>query len=193
MMRDALIIVDMQEDFMPWGSLPVKDADSIIPKINEYIEFFRSRGGLIVATRDWHPPDHISFKSQGGPWPEHCVQNTTGANFVKGLRLPPDTLIISKADKPDQEAYSGFQGTQLKDKLLEFGVKNVFICGVATEYCVKSTAIDAVRNGFRTYLLVDAIKAVSDPTETLTQLRQMGIIMIDDIEYLKEGKFDEKI
>ncbi|MDK2782783.1 MAG: nicotinamidase/pyrazinamidase, partial [Thermococcaceae archaeon] len=143
---EALIIVDMQRDFMPGGALPVPEGDRIIPTIEELVEKFKKRGALIVATRDWHPPDHISFKERGGPWPSHCVQNTKGAEIV--VKLPEDTIVISKADKPDKEAYSGFEGTELAEILKEKGVKRVYICGVATEYCVKATALDALKHGF---------------------------------------------
>jgi len=114
---EALIIVDMQRDFMPGGALPVPEGDKVIPAIEELIKKFKKKGGLIIATRDWHPPDHISFKEQGGPWPRHCVQNTEGAEIV--VSLPEDAIIISKADRPDKEAYSGFEGTGLAEILKE--------------------------------------------------------------------------
>ena len=176
---DALIVVDMQEDFMPWGALPVPDADKIIDLINRYITAFKDRGALIVATRDWHPPDHISFQERGGPWPPHCVRGTKGAEFVKGLNLPDDTIIVSKATQSEEEAYSGFQGTGLGKELKERGVRRVFICGVATEYCVKNTALDAVKEGFDTYLLTDAIKGVEvnegDVRRALEEMSENGV------------------
>jgi len=175
MPEEALIVVDMQRDFMPGGALPVPEADRIIPRINRYIEEFRKKGALIVATRDWHPPNHISFKEQGGPWPKHCVQNTPGAEFV--VELPEDAVIISKATEPDKEAYSGFEGTNLAQILKERGVKRVYICGVATEYCVKATALDAVKNGFETYLLRDAVKGITKEgeLEALEEMERAGV------------------
>ena len=175
MPEEALIVVDMQRDFMPGGALPVPEADRIIPRINRYIEEFRKKGALIVATRDWHPPNHISFKEQGGPWPKHCVQNTPGAEFV--VELPEDAVIISKATEPDKEAYSGFEGTNLAQILKERGVKRVYICGVATEYCVKATALDAVKNGFETYLLRDAVKGITKEgeLEALEEMKRAGV------------------
>ncbi len=177
--RDALIVVDMQEDFMPWGSLPVPNADKIIPRINEYISLFSSRGATIVATRDWHPSNHLSFKENGGIWPRHCVQGTKGAEFVKGLNLPDGTIIVSKATEPDKEAYSGFQGTDLAEELQRRGINRVFICGVATEYCVKNTALDAVKLGFQTFLLEDAIMGVEvnpgDIQKALEEMRRAGV------------------
>ncbi|AHF81023.1 nicotinamidase [Thermococcus paralvinellae] len=175
---EALIIVDMQKDFMPGGALPVPDGDKIIPKVEEYIKKFKEKGALIVATRDWHPPNHISFKEQGGPWPRHCVQNTEGAKFV--VKLPEDAIIISKADKPDKEAYSGFEGTNLAEMLKENGIRKVYICGVATEYCVRATALDALRYGFEVYILKDAIKGINpeDEEKVLKELEKKGAKII---------------
>ena len=175
MPEEALIVVDMQRDFMPGGALPVPDGDKIIPRVNEYIRKFRERGALIVATRDWHPENHVSFREQGGPWPRHCVQNTPGAEFV--VELPADAVIISKATEPDKEAYSGFEGTNLAEILRENGVKRVYVCGVATEYCVKATALDAVRNGFETYLLRDAVRGITKEgeLEALKEMEKAGV------------------
>ncbi len=175
MPEEALIVVDMQRDFMPGGALPVPEGDKIIPIVNECVRKFRERGALIVATRDWHPENHISFREQGGPWPRHCVQNTPGAEFV--VELPEDAVIISKATEPDKEAYSGFEGTNLAEILREKGVKRVYVCGVATEYCVKATALDAVKHGFETYLLTDAIKGINpeDERKALEELQRAGV------------------
>ena len=170
MPEEALIVVDMQRDFMPGGALPVPEGDEIIPRCNEYIKEFRKRGALIVATRDWHPPNHISFRERGGPWPKHCVRDTPGAEFV--VELPADAVIISKATEPDKEAYSGFEGTNLAEILRKNGVRRVYVCGVATEYCVKATALDAVKHGFETYLLRDAVKGIT-PEGELEALREM--------------------
>ncbi len=180
---EALIVVDMQRDFMPGGALPVPEGDKIIPRCNEYINKFREKGALIVATRDWHPENHVSFKERGGPWPKHCVQNTPGAEFV--VELPADTVIISKATEPDREAYSGFEGTELAEILRRKGVKRVYICGVATEYCVKATALDAIKHGFEVYLLKDAIKGIKpeDEEKVLKELEERGA------RILKSGLF----
>lgn len=179
---EALIIIDMQRDFMPGGALPVPEGDKIIPTIEELIKKFEQRGALIVATRDWHPPNHISFKEQGGPWPRHCVQNTEGAEIV--VSLPKDAIIISKADKPDKEAYSGFEGTELAEILKEKGVKRVYICGVATEYCVKATALDALKHGFEVYLIKDAVKGIKreDEEKALKELEEKGAKIISSAE-----------
>lgn len=175
MPEEALIVVDMQRDFMPGGALPVPDGDKIIPRCNEYIKAFKEKGALIVATRDWHPENHISFKERGGPWPRHCVQNTPGAEFV--VELPADVVIISKATEPDKEAYSGFEDTNLADILREKGIRKVYICGVATEYCVKATALDALKHGFEVYLLSDAVKGINPDGEkrALEEMRKAGV------------------
>jgi len=180
---DALIVVDMQNDFMPGGALPVPEADKIVNIVNTYIDHFVSRGALIVATRDWHPPNHISFTERGGPWPPHCVQNTWGAQFHPNLRLPKSAIIVSKAFLPDKEAYSGFDGTDLESILRSRGIRRVFIAGVATDYCVRATALDAVRLGFETFLLVDAVKGVDIPKgsieKALNEMLDAGVVFLD--------------
>ncbi|AEH24150.1 nicotinamidase [Pyrococcus yayanosii] len=181
MPEEALIVVDMQRDFMPGGALPVPDGDRIIPRVNEYIRRFREKGALIVATRDWHPDNHISFRELGGPWPRHCVQNTPGAEFV--VELPADAVIISKATEPDKEAYSGFEGTNLAGILKEKGVRRVYICGVATEYCVKATALDAVKHGFEVYLLKDAVKGIKpgDEEMAIREMEEAGVKILPSL------------
>ncbi|MEM4040546.1 MAG: nicotinamidase, partial [Ignisphaera sp.] len=166
---DALIIVDMQNDFMPGGALPVPNALEIIPTINNYINMFKGNKAVIIATRDWHPPNHISFKSRGGPWPPHCIQGTKGAEFHPDLALPQDVLVISKAYDENIEAYSGFEGTNLDQVLKSREVKRIFICGVATDYCVKATALDALRLGYQVFLLMDAIKGVDIPRGSIAK------------------------
>ena len=158
---DALIVVDVQRDFMPGGALPVPDGDRVVGPLNEYIVLFERRGLPVFFTRDWHPKDHISFKGYGGIWPPHCVQDTEGAMFHPDLKIPSDNkFIISKGTSKDFDAYSGFQGTVLADLLRERGVKRVFVGGVATDYCVKNTVIGAINEGFGAFLLLDAIRGV---------------------------------
>ena len=160
-MNDALIVVDMQNDFLPFGSLPVTGGDEIIPTINKYIEIFKSQVLPIVFTRDWHPEEHSSFIEQGGKWPIHCVQHTLGAEFSRQLVIPDTTILVSKASSVDKDAYSGFQDTQLADILNVLDVRRVFVCGVATDYCVKATVLDALEEGLETFFLMDAVKAVN--------------------------------
>jgi nicotinamidase/pyrazinamidase len=158
---DALIVVDVQNDFLPGGSLAVPDGDAVVPVLNRYLAEFAARELPVYATRDWHPPNHCSFKAQGGPWPPHCVAETHGAQFAAGLKFPSGALIISKATKPDKDAYSGFEETDLDRLLRVQNVKRVFIGGLATDYCVLNTARDACRLDYDVYLLSDAIRAVN--------------------------------
>jgi len=180
--KDALIIVDMQNDFMPGGALPVNNALSIIPRINEYIELFKRAGALIIATRDWHPPNHISFSNRGGPWPPHCVQGSKGAEFHPSLLLPGEAILVSKGYKEDREAYSGFEDTALHQILISRGVKRLFICGVATDYCVKATALDAINLGYTVFILEDAIRGVDIPKgsvdRAINEMLNQGCILI---------------
>ena len=148
--------MDVQNDFCPGGALPVPEGDQVIPALNDYIKLFTKAKARIFATRDWHPPNHISFKAQGGPWPLHCVRNTEGARFHPDLKLPSGTTIVSKAMDPLKEAYSGFDGTGLANKLTTHGVARVFVGGLATDYCVKHTVLDSRKLGFEVVLLLDA-------------------------------------
>lgn len=170
----ALILVDVQRDFCPGGALPVPRGDEVIPILNKYIKLFREAGAPIYATRDWHPPNHISFKAQGGRWPPHCVQGSEGAEFHPSLELPRDVGIVSKAQDPHQEAYSAFEGTGLREELEGKGVKRLFIGGLATEYCVKSTVLDALKAGFEVMILEDAVRGIDAvPGDVEGAMREM--------------------
>lgn len=158
---DVLIIVDMQNDFLPGGALAVNRGDEIVATINAYIDLFITSGLPIIATRDWHPANHCSFRQQGGPWPAHCIANSQGAQFASGLRLPQDTTIISKATMPDKDAYSGFAGTSLEAILRSHGARRLFVCGLAGDYCVLNTVKDALENRYQVYVLGDAVRAVN--------------------------------
>ena len=171
--QTALVVVDIQNDFCPGGALPVADGDKIIPVMNKYIDLFRKAAAPIIFTRDWHPPDHSSFKAEGGPWPPHCVQNSEGASFHPDLVIPPQGEIISKADKKD-EAYSFFQGTDLAEKLKQRGIKTLLVGGLATDYCVRETVLDGLKHGFRVYHLDDASKGVNvKPDDSERALKEM--------------------
>ena len=157
---DALIAVDVQNDFLPGGSLAVPEGDAVVPAINRYLAVFGARALPVFATRDWHPPNHCSFKAQGGIWPPHCVAATRGAEFASSLALPPTAIIVSKAATPEADAYSGFGGTDLAARLRACRVTRLFIGGLATDYCVLNTVRDALAEGFEVLLLADAIRAV---------------------------------
>lgn len=157
---DVLLVTDIQNDFLPGGSLAVTGGDEVVPVLNHYIEVFAAHGLPVYATRDWHPPGHCSFHEQGGPWPVHCVQDSPGAAFADALTLPPDTTVISKATRLDQEAYSSFQGTDLGDRLHAADIRRVFIGGLTTDYCVLNSVKDARALGFEVFVLGDAIRAV---------------------------------
>lgn len=179
----ALIVVDVQNDFLPGGSLAVPEGDAVVAPLRACAAQFRQAGLPVFATRDWHPPGHCSFQPQGGPWPPHCVAGTTGAAFAPGLDLPPEARIVSKADTPRQEAYSGFAATPLEAWLRAEGVDTVFIGGLATDYCVLQTARDALNLGFKTYVLEDAVRPVAalDGTRALDDLRQAGALIISSL------------
>jgi nicotinamidase/pyrazinamidase len=171
--KDALILVDIQKDFLPGGALPVPQGDKVIEPANRYIEIFTKAGAPVFATRDWHPENHISFKENGGLWPKHCVQNTEGAQFADNLKLPPEVFIINKGDRPEFDAYSGFQGTLLESLLRERGVKRIFVGGLATDYCVLNTVLGGLNLGFQVFWLADASKGITPEGEQRARNRML--------------------
>ena len=179
---DALIIVDVQNDFLPAGNLGVSDGDKVVPVLNRYIEISRSKKLPLFATRDWHPPAHSSFREYGGPWPPHCVVDSEGAQFAANLNLPLDSMVISKGTAEDSDAYSGFEGTNLDEKLRSLGVARLLIGGLATDYCVLNTVKDAIKLGYDVLLLSDAIKAVDvspgDGKRAIEEMKRDGAIPV---------------
>ena len=175
---DALIAVDVQNDFLPGGSLAVAQGDAVVPALNRYLAVFAARALPVFATRDWHPCNHCSFKAQGGIWPPHCVAATRGAEFAPGLALPRTALIVSKAATPEIDSYSGFGGTDLVVRLRAAGARRLFIGGLATDYCVLNTVRDALAEGFEVLLLADAICAVDvkpgDGVRAQAEMQQLG-------------------
>ncbi len=170
----ALIIVDLQRDFCPGGALPVARGDEVVKPLNNMIRLFDDEDRPVIFTRDWHPRNHSSFKEFGGIWPPHCVQHTRGAEFHPALRVPKKAMIINKATNPKIDAYSGFQGTELAEILMERGVVEVFVGGLATDYCVKNTVVDGLKNNFITHVLTDCIRGVNvRPTDSAAALREM--------------------
>ncbi|RKY29564.1 MAG: bifunctional nicotinamidase/pyrazinamidase [Candidatus Omnitrophota bacterium] len=169
--RKALLIVDVQNDFCPGGKLAVAEGDEVVAVLNKYTMFFSNKRLPVFASRDWHPLKTSHFKKYGGNWPQHCVQETKGAQFHPDLFLPENTIIISKGMDEDEDSYSAFLGKDLSgdgflDILQELEIEELFIGGLATDYCVKNTVLDALDNGFEVNLLIDAIKGVDKDTST---------------------------
>ena len=163
--RDALVVVDVQNDFCPGGALGVTDGDAVVPILNMYAERFRAAGAPVFASRDWHPARTKHFQSGGGVWPPHCVQGTPGAAFHPALALPAGVTIVSKGMDPGNDAYSCFQaetedGLPFAAALGECGASRLFVGGLATDYCVRATVLDALKEGFEVVLLEDASRAV---------------------------------
>lgn len=180
---DALLVVDVQNDFLPGGSLGVPDGDAVVPVLNRYIQAFADRDLPIFFTRDWHPENHCSFQKQGGPWPPHCVAGTDGAAFASELAQPDEISVVSKAQSPESDAYSGFEQTELANELRNRGVERVYVGGLATDYCVLNTVKDALSNGFEVLLLTDAIRAVNvepeDGSRAIEEMLGLGATPID--------------
>jgi nicotinamidase/pyrazinamidase len=173
--KDALVIVDVQKDFCPRGALPVPEGGQVVPVLNEYMKRFRRAGAQIYITRDWHPSNHLSFTAYGGMWPPHCVQGSKGAEFHPDLTLPEEAKIISKATDPSKESYSGFDGTELEEELERKGVKRIFVGGLATDYCVKNTVLDALKLGYETILLLNAIRGMNiKPNDSEKAIEEMA-------------------
>jgi nicotinamidase/pyrazinamidase len=172
---DALVIVDVQHDFLPGGALAVAEGERIFAPLNALAPRFAH----VYATRDWHPADHSSFAQHGGPWPVHCVANTHGAAFDPRLELAHVHVVVEKGTARETDGYSGFAATRLEQDLREHGVRRLFIGGLATDYCVKATALDAKRAGFDAVVIQDASAAVNvdpgDEERALDELRHAGV------------------
>lgn len=179
---DVLVIIDIQNDFLPGGSLAVLEGEQVIPVLNGYIDHFIRRQLPILATRDWHPPDHCSFVQQGGPWPEHCVAGSKGAEFSADLRLPDPVKIFSKAVETGQDDYSDFANPKFKEQLDNMGARRLFIGGLATDYCVLHTVRDSLNHHYTVLLLIDAIRAVNvrpqDGENAINEMLQKGAKLI---------------
>ena len=186
---DALLVIDVQNDFLPGGSLAVPDGDAVIPVINHLTTL---PFGCIVASRDWHPEAHASF-APAGRWPVHCVADTSGAAFPPGLETSRFTRVVSKGVSAGTEAYSAFADEQGRDEtaLADFlrggGIGRVFLCGLALDYCVAATAADAVRSGFRSMIVADACRAIAPGAELNARLRQEGSEVITYAELARGG------
>jgi nicotinamidase/pyrazinamidase len=178
----ALFIVDVQNDFCPGGALPVSDGDRVIPVLNRAIARFQAEGRPVYASRDWHPPDTRHFRPFGGPWPVHCVAGTRGASLHPDLRLPDNAVVISKGQDRNDDGYSAFEGStdagvKLIDDLRRRGVTTLFVGGLATDYCVRATALDARRAGLDVILLTDAVAGIQeqDSRRALEEMQEAGV------------------
>lgn len=182
----TLLVVDPQNDFMPGGSLPVPDGDSIIPVVNRLIELFNSNNAPVFISRDWHPADHCSFIGEGGKWPPHCVKDTEGALFHPDLILPESSEVIDKAVIKEPDAYSAFQDTGLANILKIRGLTDIYTCGLATDVCVRSTVLDGLRAGFKMYVIEDAARAVEinpgDGEKAICEMEAAGAVIIESPE-----------
>ncbi|HEV7174302.1 MAG TPA: nicotinamidase [Solirubrobacteraceae bacterium] len=176
---DALLVIDVQNDFCPGGALAVTDGDAVVEPINR----LAARSPFVVATRDWHPADHGSFADGGGPWPAHCVQGTDGAALHRGVDSEQIDVIVDKGQARDLEGYSGFEDTELERLLREHDVDTVHVAGLALDYCVKATALDAKRAGFDVIVHRDATRAVDvepgDGDRAVQELRAAGVKVVD--------------
>jgi nicotinamidase/pyrazinamidase len=193
--QSALIEIDIQNDFCPGGALAVTDGDTVIAPLNEAARRFASAGAPVIATQDWHPAGHCSFASTGRKpaegevlWPDHCVQGTAGADFHRDLDIAPVTLIVRKGFRPANDSYSAFfendriTATGLAGYLSAFGVKTVYLGGLATDYCVFFSAMDAVKLGFTVYLVRDAVRGVNYPAgsveKALDAMKSAGVLIV---------------
>ena len=184
---DALILVDVQNDFCPGGALAVQNGDDVVPVLNRYIEKFLSAGLPIFATRDWHPAKTSHFKAYGGVWPVHCVQGTHGAEFHPDLKITKEIIIVSAGMASDEDGYSGFQGrdnagTALAVLLRARSVDRILVGGLATDYCVKHTVLDGIRQGFQAVLIADAVRGVNlnpeDSERAIEEMSAAGAVVV---------------
>jgi nicotinate phosphoribosyltransferase len=174
---DGLVVVDLQEDFLPGGALPVPGGDKVVPPVKRFVQQFTALRLPVYATRDWHPANHCSFKEQGGCWPPHCIQGESGAQFAPDVQLPATAFVVSKGTEADKEAYSAFSGTNLHGVLSEQGIRRLFVCGVATDYCVLETVKDAISAGFQVVLLSNAVKPVGSEAgrRAVREMIELGV------------------
>jgi len=183
-MKKALIVVDVQNDFCPGGSLAVAEGNEVVAPLNTLMKEFLDRGEPVYKTRDWHPEKTRHFAIYGGTWPIHCVRNTAGAAFHPDLLDDPRITVISKGFDETADGYSGFDGTQLAQLLRDEGVKEIWVGGLATDYCVKQTVIDGVRDGFEVKALADAMRPVNvnpdDGQKAIEEMKEAGAEIIGD-------------
>ena len=185
-MKNALIVVDAQRDFCEGGALAATDTRSLLRPLEEVIDATRRNGQLIVFTQDWHPSDHSSFERNGGRWPDHCVAGSSGAELMPPLVARATDLIIRKGKMRDADGYSAFESTGLADQLRALDIQSVAVSGVATEFCVRATALDATKSGFKVAVLTDLIRpvALEATAGVLSELSNAGIDLVDSRAWL---------
>jgi nicotinamidase/pyrazinamidase len=173
---DALIVVDVQIDFCPGGALPIEGGDEVVPVLNQWIAAAAEADLPVCASRDWHPRHHLSFRESGGEWPVHCVQDSPGARFHPSLKLPPDTVVVTKGVRFDRDQYSAFDETGLGTELRKRGIQRLWIGGLAQDVCVRATVLDARREGFDAIVVADATRPVTraDGERANDAMRQAG-------------------
>ncbi|MCG5514821.1 MULTISPECIES: isochorismatase family protein [unclassified Ectothiorhodospira] len=178
---DALIIVDVQNDFCAGGQLALNDADAVVPVLNRWIAHARFLELPIFASRDWHPTGHLSFEERGGPWPPHCVQDTRGAAFHPDLELPADTIKVTKGVRFDQDQNSAFDQTGLAEELRHRCIQRLWLGGLAQDVCVAATALDARQTGFQVFLIQEATRPVTAQggEEAMAKMRDAGVKIIE--------------
>ena len=178
---DALLVVDVQNDFCAGGALAVPGGDEVVPVLNRWIAVARGAGVPIVASRCWHPRGHVSFVERGGPWPPHCVQGTRGAEFHPELALPEGVAVVTKGADPDRDDYSDFAGTGLTERLRALGVRRLFVGGLALDYCIRASVLEGVAAGFDVHLIRQATRAVEvhdgDGERALAEVRAAGAVI----------------
>ena len=197
MKKDALLVVDVQNDFCPGGSLAVPEGDRVVPVLNRYLEKFQVARLPIFASRDWHPPTTKHFKAYGGIWPPHCIAESRGAAFHALLKLPTETVVVSKGTQPDSDGYSACEGKTdkgetLSDIFFEKSIQTLYVAGLATDYCVKATVLDALARGMEVYVLTDAIRAVNaqkgDAESALAEMKAKGANLLTLNDYRKTAQ-----
>lgn len=175
-MREALLIIDYQNDFTPGGALAVRGGDEIAHRIDELAS--SGRFDLVVATRDWHPADHSSFEERGGPWPPHCVQGTEGAELDESIDRDKVDVVIDKGERPDVEGYSAFEETELEKVLREHDIERVTVVGLATDVCVRASALNALERGFDVVVDSEGVRGIDaepgDSARALDEIRAAG-------------------
>jgi nicotinamidase/pyrazinamidase len=193
--NDALIVVDVQNDFCPGGALAVTDGDQVVPVLNRYIHQFTKSGLPVFATRDWHPAETTHFNTRGGPWPPHCIQGTKGAEFHPDLAFGNNVRVLSKGSGPESNDYSGFQavsaeGAGLASLLRGLEVNRILIGGLATDYCIKHTVLDALKEGFQVVVLMDSIRGVNlkpgDSPRAIEEMRRAGAKLATNLQQALE-------